>query len=75
MAEQTTENKKAEQAEEPAPEKESLGDDLLDLFTSEAEVIDPTLAILTASLDDVDIDDLLEQVREIQDIIDQRRAG
>jgi hypothetical protein len=68
-------------AEEKAPQAEGkggiddLGDDLLDLFTSEAEVTDPTLALLTASLDDVDINDLLEQVREIQDIMDQRRGG
>lgn len=56
-------------------EEEGIGDDLLDLFTSEAEVVDPTLSQLTASLDEVDIMDLLEQVREIQDIMDQRRLG
>ena len=76
MAENTTEEKKEDQVEEKeAAQEDGLGDDLMDLFGSEAEVVDPTLAILTASLDEVDIDDLLEQVREIQDIIDQRRAG
>ena len=50
-----------------------MGDDLFDLFTDDDE-IDETLMLLTASLDDVDINDLLEQVREIQDIMDERRS-
>ena len=79
MAENKTEEKKEDQVEEKADEKagaaDGLGDDLMDLFGSEAEVVDPTLAMLTASLDEVDLEDLLEQVREIQDIINQRRAG
>lgn len=70
------EEKKPEaQAEKQPTDTDGLDDDLLDLFTSEAEVVDPTLALLTASLDEVDINDLLEQVREIQDIMDQRRGG
>jgi len=69
------EEKKAEAKGGQSSDLGNLGDDLLDLFTSEAEVVDPTLAMLTASLEDVDIDDLLEQVREIQDIMDQRRGG
>jgi hypothetical protein len=76
LEEQTlAEEKKGEQPAGKATEVDGLGDDLLDLFKNEAEVVDPTLALLTASLEDVDINDLLEQVREIQDIMDQRRGG
>ena len=79
MAEKTTEEKTEDQVEDKVEAKagldDGLGDDLMDLFGSEAEIVDPTLALLTASLDEVDMEELLEQVREIQDIINQRRAG
>jgi hypothetical protein len=61
-------------AEEAQPASE-FGDDLMDLFGDESEVGDQTLALLTATLDDIDMGDLMEQVREIQDIMDQRRGG
>lgn len=48
-----------------------MGDDLFDLFTDEDE-IDEGLLLLAASLDGVDINDLLEQVRDLQDIMDGR---
>ena len=53
---------------------DDLGDALMDLFTIEEEV-DPALGALVATLDDVEIYDLLEQVREIQDIMDERRGS
>lgn len=49
-----------------------MGDDLFDLFTDDDE-IDEALLLLAASLDDVDINDLLEQVRDIQNIMAERR--
>jgi hypothetical protein len=76
-AEAPVEDAPAEAA--PAPKAKAtsmaddLGDDLMDLFT-EDEIIDPTLGIMTATLDEVDIFELLEQVREIQDIMDERRG-
>jgi hypothetical protein len=68
----------AEAAPPPAEAKKSgdsldMGDDLFDLFTDDDE-IDEALALLAASLDDVDINDLLEQVRDIQNIMDERRG-
>ena len=79
------EEKKDEQKEEGAAKAEApvaeaekpsggldLGDDLFDLFTDD-DTIDESLLLLTASLDDVDINDLLEQVRELQDIMNERR--
>ncbi len=49
-------------------------DDLMSLFTEEAEV-NESLSALAGLLDEVFMDDLMVQVREIQDIIDQRRAA
>lgn len=61
--------------EEEAPKAESeFGDDLMDLFGAESEVVDETLAMLTAGLDEIDISDLMEQVRDLQQIMDQRRG-
>jgi ribosomal protein L12E/L44/L45/RPP1/RPP2 len=65
-----------EEAAPVAEEKKSedsldMGDDLFDLFTDEDE-IDEGLLLLAASLDGVDINDLLEQVRDLQDIMDGR---
>ena len=62
-------------AEETKEESEFGGDDLMDLFEDASEVVDETLALLTSTLDDIDMGDLMEQVREIQDIMDQRRGG
>lgn len=65
----------AEAPVEEAPKAESeFGDDLMDLFGAESEVVDETLAMLTAGLDEIDITDLMEQVRDIQEIMDQRRG-
>jgi hypothetical protein len=60
-------------AEEKKADDGGLGADLMDLFEDESEIGDQTLALLTATLDDIDMSDLMEQVREIQDIMDQRR--
>lgn len=65
-----------EKAEEKTEESSEFGgDDLMDLFEDESEFTDETLALLTSTLDDIDMGDLMEQVREIQDIMDQRRGG
>ena len=61
-------------AESKDDDSDDLGDALMDLFTIEEEV-DPALGALVATLDDVEIYDLLEQVREIQDIMDERRGS
>jgi hypothetical protein len=53
-------------------EDDDLGG-VMSLFTEE-DTVDETLALITASLDDIEVLDLLEQVREIQDIIDERRG-
>ncbi|MDA0799622.1 MAG: hypothetical protein O2826_10595 [Chloroflexi bacterium] len=73
--EEKVEEKAAEAPVEEAPKPESeFGDDLMDLFGAESDVVDETLAMLTASLDEIDITDLMEQVRDIQQIMDQRRG-
>ena len=46
-------------------------DDLMDLFTEEDEV-NEELAAMTAGLDEVDMGDLLAQVRDIRRILDRR---
>ena len=61
-------------AESKDDDSDDLGDALMDLFTIEEEV-DPALGALVATLDDVEIYDLLEQVREIQSIMDERRGS
>ena len=44
------------------------------MLSDEEEVSDEGLGVLVAMLDDIDIYELLDQVREIQDIIDERQA-
>ena len=46
-------------------------DDLMDLFDDDEVVSDEALAALTASLSEVNINELMEQVRDIQSIVDQ----
>ena len=46
-------------------------DDLMDVF-GDADEVNEELAALTAGLDDVDINDLVAQVREIRGVLDQR---
>ncbi len=54
-----------------------LGDDvdadILDLFTDD-DVIDEQLSNITSGLDDVDINDLLAQVRDMANMIGRRAA-
>ena len=47
------------------------GDDLMDLFEEDEVVADAALAALVASLSDININELMEQVRDIQSIVDQ----
>ena len=68
----------AEGEAEAKPKEEGLsgllddgGGDLMDLFADDEVTIDESLALLTASLSDVNIGDLMEQVRDIQSILDQ----
>ena len=46
-------------------------DDLMDLF-GDVDEVNEELASLTVGLDDVDINDLVAQVREIRGVLDQR---
>lgn len=68
----------AEGEAEGKPKEEGLsgllddgGGDLMDLFAEDEVTIDESLALLTASLSDVNIGDLMEQVRDIRSILDQ----
>jgi hypothetical protein len=58
----------------PAKPESEFGDDLMNLFGDESEVGDEALAALTSTLDEIDMKDLMEQVRDIQQIMDQRRG-
>ena len=81
MAEENPKEKTGNAPEEPQPKgaaKEtdtsdllSGDDDLMDLF-DDTEEVNEELALLTAGLDDVDIGDLLAQVRDIRGILDRR---
>ena len=70
---------KPEPAEASAPKQEDgssksgldAGDDLMDLFADDEEV-NEELALLAPVLDDVRMSDLLEQVRDVRSILDQR---
>jgi hypothetical protein len=64
----------AEAKPEEKKESEFGGDDMMDLFGDESEVTDDTLSNLVAGLEDIDISDLMEQVRDIQQIMDERRG-
>ena len=43
----------------------------MDLFEEDEVVADAALAALVASLSDININELMEQVRDIQSIVDQ----
>ena len=81
MAKEESEEKTEDAAGKAEPKKaiktdasDLLGDDaddLMDLFV-DADEVNEELAALTAGLDDVDINDLVAQVREIRGVLDQR---
>ncbi|MEE8518502.1 MAG: hypothetical protein V3S98_05200 [Dehalococcoidia bacterium] len=62
----------APEADKP---KEGGADDLMDIFADDEVESDEELAILVNSLEDVPIDQLLAQVRDIRDVMNQRRAA
>ena len=73
------EEKEKQEPEAGAP-KDDLGadlaglggeDDLMDLF-SEEDTINEELALLTADLPDVQMSDVLAQVRDVQSILNRR---
>ena len=55
----------------PAADSEFGADDLMDLFEEE-ESVNEELMLLCSTLGDVDIRDLLDQVREVQEIVNER---
>ena len=63
---------KTEEATKKIDASDLLGgdDDLMDLF-DDVDEVNEELALLTAGLDDVDIGDLLAQVRDIRGILDR----
>ncbi len=80
MAKEESEEKTEDAAGKAEPKKaiktdasDLLGDDddLMDLFV-DADEVNEELAVLTAGLDDVDLNDLVAQVREIRGVLDQR---
>ena len=58
--------------EEPEADEDDLGDDLMDLFV-EDDTSNEEMARLLAMLDDVEIDDLSNQVRDVRGILDSVR--
>ncbi len=58
-------------AEGDADSQGGDSDDLMDLFDTDDVVVDEALAMLVASLSDIDINELMEQVRDIQEIVRQ----
>ena len=46
----------------------------MSLFDEDDTMSDDSLAQLVATLDDISIGDLMDQVQEIQDILDERKG-
>ena len=75
------EKQEPQATEEEAPEEEAasksaasdLGDELMDLF-SEDEETNEELLILTRGLPEVEMSDLIGQLREVGDLVRQRKT-